>query len=426
VVLDQNDPEGLGRVKVRFHWDHTGHSSTWVRVLQQWAGAGGIGAQFIPRPGSEVLVGFIENRIDLPYLMGCFYNGKQKPVFDLPANLTQSGWQSAGKGGLSHHLFFEDKGGGEKIDLHSGRDLVRSTDRDDTAFVKRHQEVWAKGIDIAAGESIRLHVGRSSIVVTDAGVWIDAPHIHLNSGNAPDTFAPELQPPLPAKPVGPGGPAAAAAVAGGTGKALASGKTAGGKGHSTHGDALAKKLVKPGGSATQADVDAVVGELKKLPEPALKTLDANHVKVIAAKGSVTDFAKDLKGVQPRGWPPGATWDKVPGAYLPDRNAVVIATAGTGANLHVPGTGEGHGSVNMVVHEATHAIDAHGGGSKAAAFLAARTKDLGALSAYERQAGVAGPSETFAESAARFYGGSHGSIVTPALDGFWRAHPLGGK
>jgi type VI secretion system secreted protein VgrG len=44
----------LGRVKLRFYWDHraeaTGGQSVWARVVQPWAGRGW-GAQFIPRVG---------------------------------------------------------------------------------------------------------------------------------------------------------------------------------------------------------------------------------------------------------------------------------------------------------------------------------------------------------------------------------------
>ena len=50
-----------GRVKVWFHWDRQGagddRSSTWIRVLQPWAGSAW-GAQFIPRVGMEVVVTF--------------------------------------------------------------------------------------------------------------------------------------------------------------------------------------------------------------------------------------------------------------------------------------------------------------------------------------------------------------------------------
>lgn len=188
---------------------------------------------------------------------------------------------------------------------------------------------------------------------------------------------------------------------------------------------LARVLVVPGGSGTQQDVDLVVAELEKMPASALMALVKNGTKVVACRDNVTDYEPSLKGVRPRGWPPGSSWDSVPGAYMGDKNAVVIATRGHGSagGPYVPPTGDGHGSVNLVIHETAHAVDAATGGSASREFNEARDKDMGNLSDYERQAGAAGQSETFAESAARYYGGGN-ACNTPNLNDYWRRHPLG--
>src|SRR5262249_23172847 len=65
------------------------------------------------------------------------------------------------------------------------------------------------------------------------------------------------------------------------------------------------------------------------PEEQSRANAKERHKVIACRGSVTDYRTDLKGVQPRGWPPGSTWDKVPGSNTPDKNEVVIAVIGHG-------------------------------------------------------------------------------------------------
>jgi type VI secretion system VgrG family protein len=84
VGADGNDtPQGadelycdrLGRVRIRFHWQDGGDATCWVRVAQRLAG-GGIGSQFLPRIGQEVLVQFIENDIDRPIVVGALYNGQ--------------------------------------------------------------------------------------------------------------------------------------------------------------------------------------------------------------------------------------------------------------------------------------------------------------------------------------------------------------
>jgi uncharacterized protein (DUF2345 family) len=65
----------LGRVRIRFHWQDRGDASCWVRVAQRSAG-GGMGMQFLPRIGQEVLVQFMENDIDRPVIVGALYNGQ--------------------------------------------------------------------------------------------------------------------------------------------------------------------------------------------------------------------------------------------------------------------------------------------------------------------------------------------------------------
>lgn len=65
----------LGRVRIRFHWQDSGGASCWVRVAQRSAG-GGMGSQFLPRIGQEVLVQCLENDIDRPIIVGTLYNGQ--------------------------------------------------------------------------------------------------------------------------------------------------------------------------------------------------------------------------------------------------------------------------------------------------------------------------------------------------------------
>jgi len=73
---DELHCDALGRVRIRYHWqDADDAASCWVRVAQRLAG-GGMGSQFLPRIGQEVLVQFIENDIDRPIVVGALYNGQ--------------------------------------------------------------------------------------------------------------------------------------------------------------------------------------------------------------------------------------------------------------------------------------------------------------------------------------------------------------
>ncbi len=72
---DELHCDPLGRVRIRYHWQDSGDATCWVRVAQRSAG-GGMGSQFLPRVGQEVLVQFIENDIDRPIILGALYNGQ--------------------------------------------------------------------------------------------------------------------------------------------------------------------------------------------------------------------------------------------------------------------------------------------------------------------------------------------------------------
>jgi len=175
-------------------------------------------------------------------------------------------------------------------------------------------------------------------------------------------------------------------------------------------EAAARRLVKPAGRGTQADVDAVVAALQQLPVVLLERAHRAGVQVVACRDSVTDHLANLRGVTPRGWPPGTTWDRVPGLYDPATMTVVMATHdGARGERELPEPGHGHGSSNALFHEFGHALDgtnALGHDSRSPAFRAAYGDDLPALRtqnlSYLLQPGDAGPEETFAEVSSRFF------------------------
>jgi hypothetical protein len=184
---------------------------------------------------------------------------------------------------------------------------------------------------------------------------------------------------------------------------------------------VAESITVTGGHGGASDKKVVVDEVVKIPRGGLEALKKKGTRIVVCHDSVTDVMTELKGVAPRGWPPGMTWDSVPGLFDSGGNRVIVATRGG----KVPPTGDGHGSANLVIHEVGHAIDAAGGGmSNSADFLQARAKDVAKLSAYETQAGTAGQEETFAEDMARFYGGEADHAKNYAgLDAYWKGNPL---
>ncbi len=130
VVGPQNEEiyvDEHGRIKVQFHWDRKGKkdesSSCWIRCGQTWGGQGW-GSVFIPRIGDEVLIKFREGDPDWPIITGSVYNGKNPPLYDLPASKTRSTIKTKSIPNSSgyNELRFEDKAAGEEIYLQGEKD----------------------------------------------------------------------------------------------------------------------------------------------------------------------------------------------------------------------------------------------------------------------------------------------------------------
>lgn len=168
--------DDLGRVKVQFHWDLSGglneQSSAWLRVVQGFSGQHA-GIQFIPRVGTEVVVGFLGGDTDRPVVMGSMYNATHPPPFRLPAEKTRSGIRtSSTPGGVGHNeLSFEDAAGREEVRIHAQRDLnevvlnTRSTDVGADLSVV----VAGNSMESVGGERVEVvRGGRASTVMGEA------------------------------------------------------------------------------------------------------------------------------------------------------------------------------------------------------------------------------------------------------------------
>lgn len=109
--------DGAGRYHVRFGFDRSGRTdllaSRPVRMLQPHSGAR-YGMHFPLRPGTEVLVGFVEGDPDRPMIVGAIPNPETPSPVDR-GNVTENVLRS----GANNELVMEDLEGRERVRLHT-------------------------------------------------------------------------------------------------------------------------------------------------------------------------------------------------------------------------------------------------------------------------------------------------------------------
>jgi phage baseplate assembly protein gpV len=135
LVLDNEDPDGLGRVRIKLPGLSADESGYWARVAAPMAGDGR-GTFFLPEKKDEVLVAFEQGDITRPYILGALWNTEDKP----PATNPNVRLIKSRKG---HSVRFDDTDGAEKIEIidKSGENSVTLDAESSTISIKSSQDV---------------------------------------------------------------------------------------------------------------------------------------------------------------------------------------------------------------------------------------------------------------------------------------------
>jgi phage protein D len=191
LVTNNDDPNKLGRVKLKFPWLSDDYESDWARLAQLGAGPSA-GAIFMPEVNDEVLVAFEFGDVRRPYVVGSLYNGKDKPSLGeglfSGGKVKRSGFVSR-KG---HRLVFFDDDGKSGIALISADKKVRVALKQNGPEIHIYCEgkitIESKGdmkLTSQAGMSIeasnQLELKGSSVKVSgDSSVEVSGGTIKLN------------------------------------------------------------------------------------------------------------------------------------------------------------------------------------------------------------------------------------------------------
>ncbi len=137
-VTNLNDPDNLGRVKVKYPGISDDLESHWARMVNPMAGPQR-GFEFLPEVNDEVLVAFEYDDINHPYILGGLWNGKDKPP------LTTNDAIKDGKvnkriikSRSGHTITLDDTDGKEKISIidKTQKNLVEIDSKENTVAIK--------------------------------------------------------------------------------------------------------------------------------------------------------------------------------------------------------------------------------------------------------------------------------------------------
>lgn len=113
IVTNNQDPDELGRVKLKFPWLSDEQESDWARMASPMAG-GGRGIFFLPEVEDEVLIAFEHGDIRRPIVLGGLWNG-----VDVPPETNADGENNirmiCSRSG--HVIKLDDTDGSEKIEI---------------------------------------------------------------------------------------------------------------------------------------------------------------------------------------------------------------------------------------------------------------------------------------------------------------------
>lgn len=189
VVTNNQDPEGMGRVKVKFPWLSDEDESNWARVAAPMAGKER-GFYFLPEVEDEVLVAFELGDVRFPYVVGSLWNGK-----DAPPTKNDDGKNSVRviKSRSGHVVRLTDEDGKEMIEIvdKSGKNSIRIDTSKNTITITSDKDIAlsasqgkitldAKEIEVKSSGNAKVEAGGNMDLKATGQMNVKGQAVNLN------------------------------------------------------------------------------------------------------------------------------------------------------------------------------------------------------------------------------------------------------
>jgi phage protein D len=166
IVTNNRDPQGWGRVKVRFPTLPGNEESDWARLVSPMAGEGR-GFEFIPEVNDEVVVAFEHDDSHRPFILGSLWNGKDKPPqgSDKVVNSAGKVEKRIIRSRSGHTITLDDSDSGAKISIvdKTEKNAIEIDSQNNAMLIKTQSKIE---IETGTGDKVILD---SSGIKVDAG-----------------------------------------------------------------------------------------------------------------------------------------------------------------------------------------------------------------------------------------------------------------
>ena len=189
VVTNNQDPDKLGRVKVKFPWLSSIDESSWARVAAPMAGKDR-GAYFLPEVNDEVLVAFEHGDVRFPYVLGALWNGK-----DAPPVTNDDGKNNVRmiKSRSGHVVKLNDEDGKETIEIidKSQKNSIVIDTANNTITVTSNKDITlsasqgtikldAQKVEISSSDATKLKSGSTMNVEASGTMTVKGATVNIN------------------------------------------------------------------------------------------------------------------------------------------------------------------------------------------------------------------------------------------------------
>lgn len=164
-VVDVEDPEALGRVKVTYMDRPDAPVSNWVFIVRPMASAE-FGVWFMPEIGDQVVLGFLNGNLENPYMLGSIYTGTNAPPVTDPQQRVIRSLQG-------HEIVLDDTDGAENV-------IIRDASDNEIKMTSDGIEITSAGTITIKGMEVVIKGDSSIDIETSGQLTGKGSPVHLN------------------------------------------------------------------------------------------------------------------------------------------------------------------------------------------------------------------------------------------------------